>query len=76
MNFIISLDFLIKGVLAHWQIKLQTVKKSKGKKLLENLDLKFPLLLGDQFHSMAYYIVSRMGNVDLIMILTLIEENF
>ena len=43
---------------------------------MKGLDVKFPLLIGDQYHSIAYYIVSRLGNIELIRILTLIEENF
>ena len=38
--------------------------------------MKFPLLIGDQYHSVAYFIVSRLGNIELVKILTLIEENF
>jgi hypothetical protein len=39
-------------------------------------DAKFPILLGDQYHSMAYFMVTRMGNVELTKLLTLIEEGF
>ena len=78
VNFLISLDLLVKGVLTHWQIKLQTSENSraKDKQIMKGLDVKFPLLIGDQYHSIAYYIVSRLGNIELIRILTLIEENF
>ncbi len=31
ISFLISLDFLIKGQLSHWQIKLSESNKSKGK---------------------------------------------
>lgn len=44
--------------------------------VLRKLDVKFPLLIGDQFHSIAYYIVCRLGNMELVRLLTLIEENF
>lgn len=44
--------------------------------MMKGLDVKFPLLIGDQYHSIAYYIVSRLGNIELVRILTLIEENF
>ena len=44
--------------------------------MMKGLDVKFPLLIGDQYHSIAYYIVSRLGNIELIRLLTLIEENF
>ena len=43
---------------------------------MKGLDVKFPLLIGDQYHSIAYYMVSRLGNIELVRILTLIEENF
>ena len=65
----------MKGVLTHWQIKLQTSSNSKRGELMKGLDVKFPLLIGDQYNSIAYYIVSRLGNIELIRILTLIEEN-
>jgi hypothetical protein len=58
---------------------LQTGNESKGKKnnsLMKDIDIKFPLLIGDQYNSIAYFIVSRLGNIELIRILTLIEENF
>ena len=78
VNFLISLDLLVKGVLTHWQIKLQDSEKgqSKSKQIMKGLDVKFPLLIGDQYHSIAYYIVSRLGNIELIRLLTLNEENF
>ena len=40
------------------------------------MDVKFPLLIGDQYHSIAYYMVCRLGNIELVRLLTLIEENF
>jgi hypothetical protein len=44
----------------------------EGKKL----DAKFPVLIGDQYHSNAYFLVSRLGNIELVRLITLIEENF
>ena len=76
VNFLISLDFLVKGLLSHWQIRLSESKNSKGKELMKGLDIKFPILIGDQYHTISYYIVSRMGNIELTRILTIIEENF
>ncbi len=80
MNFLISLDFLVKGLLSHWQIRLseqpEKSKKSKSTEIMKGLDVKFPILIGDQYHTTAYYIVSRMGNIELTRILTVIEENF
>jgi hypothetical protein len=43
---------------------------------MKGLDAKFPLLIGDQYHSIAYYIVSRLGNIELVRLITIIEENF
>jgi len=43
---------------------------------MKGLDVKFPLLIGDQYHSIAYQLVSRLGNIELVRLLTLIEENF
>jgi hypothetical protein len=67
---------LVKGVLTHWQIKLSSDKKTHAKQLLKGLDIKFPLLIGDQYHTIAYYIVARLGNLELVRLLTVIEENF
>lgn len=43
---------------------------------MKGLDVKFPILIGDQYHTIAYFIVSRIGNIELTRILTVIEENF
>ena len=43
---------------------------------MKGLDIKFPILIGDQYHTTAYYLVSRLGNIELTRILTSIEENF
>jgi hypothetical protein len=78
ISFLVSLDFLIKGLLTHWQIRLGESNKVKGKStaLMKGLDVKFPILIGDQYHTTAYYLVSRLGNIELTRILTIIEENF
>mmetsp|Transcript_12903 Transcript_12903/g.12795 ORF Transcript_12903/g.12795 Transcript_12903/m.12795 type:complete len:184 (+) Transcript_12903:383-934(+) len=78
LQFMVCLDFLTKGLLAHWQIKLSESVNSKQPKdsLIKSSDLKQPILIGDQFHSMAYYVVARMGNIELTRTLTIIEENF
>jgi hypothetical protein len=49
ISFLISLDFQIKGLLSHWQIKLGEENKVKGKstQLMKGLDVKFPILIGD-----------------------------
>lgn len=64
--------------MSHWQIKLSESSKVKGKstEIMKGLDIKFPILIGDQYHTIAYYIVSRIGNIELTRILTIIEENF
>lgn len=33
-------------------------------------------MIGDQYHSIAYFINARLGNIELVRLLTLIEENF
>jgi len=74
----ISVDLLLKGVLFHWQIKLNENgggRQSKSASLMPNFETKFPLLLGDQYNSMAYYLITRVGNVELTRIMTQIEEN-
>lgn len=43
---------------------------------MKGFDVKFPLLIGDQYHSIAYFMCTRLGNIELVRILTLIEENF
>jgi len=79
IQFLICLDFLVKGVLIHWQIKLAETDPqklgSKKKELMTDYGTKFPLLLGDQYNSMAYFLITRIGNVELTRILTLVEEN-
>lgn len=77
VNFLVSLDFLVKGLLSHWQIRLSEGSTStKGREIMKGLDVKFPILIGDQYHTIAYYMVSRLGNLELTRILTVIEENF
>jgi hypothetical protein len=49
MNFLISLDFQVKGLLSHWQIKLSEKPEIHGKstEMMKGLDIKFPILIGD-----------------------------
>jgi hypothetical protein len=72
IQFMISCDLLLKGVLIHWQIKLNENGngQSKSASLMPNFESKFPLLLGDQYNSMAYYLITRVGNVELTRIMT------
>lgn len=71
---------MLKGVLIHWQIQLSErgtlAKRSSSAELMKGFDTKFPLLLGDQYHSMAYFMITRLGNVELTRLLNIIEENF
>lgn len=76
LQFMICTDFLIKGKLLHWQIKLKESVALKGTDLMKSFETKFPLLIGDQYHSMAYFMVTRIGNVELSRLLAVIEENF
>jgi hypothetical protein len=49
IQFLICLDLLVKGLLAHWQIKLGESTKTRGSSsaLMKGLDVKQPLLIGD-----------------------------
>jgi hypothetical protein len=76
IQFLICLDFLIKGVLIHWSIKLKEESKDRGTDVMKGFETKFPLLIGDQYHSMAYFMITRVGNVELTKLITLVEENF
>lgn len=65
-------------MLIHWQLKLAEKKSSGGgsEVTAPSEDAKFPILLGDQYHSMAYFMITRIGNVELTKQLTHIEEGF
>ena len=80
VQYMICLDFLVKGVLIHWQLKLNESPRKKASDkndvMTSPQDANFPILLGDQYHSMDYYMVARMGNVELTKALTKIEEGF
>lgn len=86
MTFLVSLDYLVKGLFTHWQITLMDEsEKTKNAKLKEKMreeivmmkhDIKYNILIGDQFHAKAYHMTTRLGNNDLSQILTIIEENF
>ena len=43
---------------------------------MQGFDTKFPLLLGDQYHTLSYFMITRLGNVELTKLLNIIEENF
>ena len=66
---------MIKGVLIHWSIKVKEEKQGRGTDIMKGFETKFPLLIGDQYNSMAYFMITRVGNVELTKIMTLIEEN-
>ena len=76
IQFLICLDFIVKGVLIHWSIKLKESNTSRGTDLMKGMDAKFPLLIGDQYQSMAFFMITRLGNVELTRLLGVIEENF
>jgi hypothetical protein len=63
-------------VLVHWSIKVKEENHGRGTDVMKGLETKFPLLIGDQYNTMAYFMITRVGNVELIKIMTLIEENF
>lgn len=73
----ICLDFLIKGTLIHWSIKVKEENTGgRGTDIMKGFETKFPLLIGDQYSTMAYFMITRVGNVELTKLLTIIEENF
>lgn len=84
--FLISLDYLVKGVFIHWQVTLSEqsdkTKKSiihqklKEEALIFKDDIKYNVLIGDQFHAKAFHMITRLGKNDLSKILTIIEESF
>lgn len=84
--FLVSLDYLVKGLFTHWQITLMDEsektsdtkirQKMKEEALIMKHDIKYNILIGDQFHAKAYHMTSHLGNNDLCKILTTIEENF
>lgn len=63
-------------MLIHWSIKLKEENSGRATDIMKGFETKFPLLIGDQYHTMAYYMITRVGNVELTKLLTLIEENF
>ena len=73
-----SLDFLIKGNMTHAQVKHfeASAPDSKAKALMREVDIKYPILLGDQFHTKAYYLTSRLGSNDMCSSLSAVEESF
>ena len=75
VQFLICLDFLVKGLLVHWQIKLKEQGETKRLSVLKGFGTALPILVGDQYYAMAYYSIARLGNVELTHILALIEEN-
>ena len=66
----------MKGVLIHWSIKLKANEGQRGTDVMKGLDSKFPILIADQYQSMEFFMITRIGNVELTKILGLIEENF
>ena len=49
IQFLICLDFLIKGVLIHWSIKVKDEVGTgrRGTEIMKGFETKFPLLIGD-----------------------------
>ena len=86
MTFLMSLDFLVKGLFTHWQISLLDESESVKSKILRDklkeeatmikYDIKYNILIGDQFHAKAYHMTSMLGNNELWKILATIEESF
>ena len=51
-------------------------KKMQNEAFIMKDDIKYNILIGDQFHAIAYHMTSRLGSNELANILTKIEENF
>lgn len=86
MTFLMSLDYLVKGLFTHWQISLLDESESVNSKIIREklkqeatmvkYDIKYNILIGDQFHAKAYHMTSMLGNNELWKILATIEESF
>lgn len=48
----------------------------KAKELIKEVDIKFPLLIGDKYTNLAYYFTAKLGGSEACGILASIEENF
>ena len=60
----------MKGFLSHWQVRLAEMGAQKG------YGSKFAILLGDLYHTKAYFITAHLGSNKLCQNLAVIEENF
>lgn len=86
MVFLMSLDYLVKGLFTHWQISLLDDSESVNSQIIRDklreeatmikYDIKYNILIGDQFHAKAYHMTSMLGNNELWKILATIEESF
>ena len=47
VEFLICLDFLVKGTLVHWQIKLKESGDTKKLSVLKGFGNALPILIGD-----------------------------
>jgi len=75
MTFLMSLDYLVKGLFTHWQISLLDESESVNSKIIREklkqeatmvkYDIKYNILIGDQFHAKAYHMTSMLGNNEL-----------
>ena len=50
VTYLVSLDYLVKGIYTHWLVKLQEENKQvDNSDFMQKLDIKYPILIGDQF---------------------------
>jgi len=47
ITFLVSLDYLVKGVFTHSQIRLLEQPSKKDKSPMKEIDIKYPILIGD-----------------------------
>jgi len=47
ITFLVSLDYLVKGLFTHSQLRLLEQPKKKEKSPLNEIDIKYPILIGD-----------------------------
>ena len=47
ITFLVSLDYLVKGLFTHSQIRLLEQPKKNFKSPMNEIDIKYPILIGD-----------------------------
>ena len=48
VTYLVSLDYLVKGIYTHWLVKLgEENKNTQATELMNKMDVKYPILIGD-----------------------------